>query len=177
MGGLRGELGAVTVKEEEGMRSFSHQDGANLTLYNTRTLKSVFKVLPSLVIAWVVWPNKPQHFLIASTGTAPGRTCHPFSTDGQSMAYVGFPKQGRDFAPPFHGVGVQSPALPKEPCSTQGIPASRQPWWAAVAQRNSSVCQGRGRLPKTQTPARERLHGHPPSSRASAVQNVAVGVV
>ena len=42
MGGLRGELGAVTAKEEEGTRSFSHQDGADLTTYNMHTLKSIF---------------------------------------------------------------------------------------------------------------------------------------
>ena len=42
MGGLRGELGAVTAKEEEGTRLFSHQDGADLTTYNTHTLKSIF---------------------------------------------------------------------------------------------------------------------------------------
>lgn len=42
MGGLRGELGAVTAREEEGMRPFSHQDGTNLTPYNTRTHSSHF---------------------------------------------------------------------------------------------------------------------------------------
>lgn len=42
MGGLRGELGAVTAREEEGTRSFSHQGDAHLTMYNTRALKSMF---------------------------------------------------------------------------------------------------------------------------------------
>lgn len=42
IGGLRGELGAVTAKEEEGTRSFSRQDDADLTAHNMHALKSIF---------------------------------------------------------------------------------------------------------------------------------------